>query len=59
MLTQDYSGEQAYCQSKLALVAFGFSLSRVLNGVSTSNGFKSRMHMKPRTTSACTTASGA
>lgn len=27
MLTHDYSGEQAYCQSKLALVAFGFSLA--------------------------------
>ena len=33
MLTEDYSGEQAYCQSKLALVAFGFSLARVLDGV--------------------------
>lgn len=27
MLTHDYSGEQAYCQSKLALVAFGFTLA--------------------------------
>jgi NAD(P)-dependent dehydrogenase (short-subunit alcohol dehydrogenase family) len=33
MLTEDYSGYQAYCQSKLALVAFGFSLSRVLDRV--------------------------
>lgn len=27
MLTHDYSGEQAYCQSKLALVAFGLQLA--------------------------------
>lgn len=27
MLTRDYSGLQAYCQSKLALVAFGFTLA--------------------------------
>lgn len=27
MLERDYSGEQAYCQSKLALVAFGFDLA--------------------------------
>lgn len=33
MLTEDYTGYQAYCQSKLALVAFGFSLATVLDGI--------------------------
>lgn len=33
MLTDDYSGYQAYCQSKLALVAFGLSLAPSLDGV--------------------------
>lgn len=33
MLTTGYSGEQAYCQSKLALVAFGFSLAETAGRV--------------------------
>lgn len=33
MLTRNYSGEQAYCQSKLALIAFGFSLADQLSDI--------------------------